>query len=573
MFSFRSLSRCLLACSLLIAPAAQAVEHIGPNCSLSSIQFALDTYPDETEFHIDVGTYAENLYINRSFDPHDIKLIGGYVGCSDDTMVSDPTRTVITAAGSNQSVVSVSGTVSPYFANLTLTGGAAPVGGGIHFEGTGWIFLRDVRISANAADKGGGIGVVPRDGPVVLNLNVNTLVSGNTAATLGGGVYVDGATSLLIGPTASLAYNTVTAGNTAGGGGGLAVVGPAHAHIGSIGFVDPASGITYGAVSHNRAIAGAGIKLLDGGIARLFSVARDRPTVIESNGDNDETLAGGGIGLSNDATLCGWGYALRDNRGSGAALSAIGSTVKLERTSMAICAELDPETAEHVDCIPGHACNRIEGNVGSSIVYSGSSLNHSASFAAGHVDIRGNTGSSYGMVYIDSGRAALYNCVLADNHAQSLLFWSGEFAMDGCTIARNLPMESGTPLNAFFAWSHPSLQMTRSIVWQPGAALLPRAPDTLSVVDVVASDAAALSGGTHSGITQANPLFVDETHGDYHLRRGSPAIDHSDAYGMSGYDLQMQPRCIELASAPHACDIGAYELQDRIFASGFEVAP
>lgn len=574
MLSFRfPLGGLLLACAAILPPAAQAVVHVGPNCSLSSIQFALDTFPEETEFHIDVGTYAENLYINYASDPHDIKLIGGFVDCSDDVVVVDPTRTVINVSGSHQSAVAITGTVNPYFANLTLTGGEAPVGGAIRFEGTGWMYLRDVRVTGNAADKGGGIGIVPRDGPVVLNLNENTLVSGNTAATLGGGVYISGATWMLQGPSAAIAYNSVTADSTAGGGGGLAIVGPAHAHIGSTGFQDPASGVAYGAVSYNRGFSGAGIKLVDGGIVRLFSVDPNRPTVIEGNGDNTGPSYGGGIDARSGSTVCGWGYALLNNRGSGAALYAFESNVKLDRTSMTSCAGLGPETVQHADCAPDHACNTMKGNVGSAIVYSGrNNSSQSVTFSAGHVDVRDNSSDGYGLFYLAGSSASLYNCSIVDNDASTLFFQSYELTMSGCTIAGNRSTDPATPLNVLFAWQNVSLNLNNSIVWQPGAAILPRAPDSAVVADVLASDAAALAIGTHSHIIQADPLFVDDANGNYHLRRGSPAVDYSGT-GSTTLDLELLPRCVPLVSDEHPCDVGAYELQEHIFASGFEASP
>jgi hypothetical protein len=324
-------------------------------------------------------------------------------------------------------------------------------------------------------------------------------------------------------------------------------------------------------VSYNHAISGAGIKLLDGGIVRLFPVEPGRPTVIEGNGDESGahmTLSGGGIAAYRGSRICGLGVALKDNRGIAAAIHALDSDVTLSRSTLDACGPLGAEPI-HAECVEGEPCNRIEGNVGQSIVYA-SHANGGATTRLERVDVRKNTATGYGLLYLESTPTTLSNCVIADNYAQALVFWSNALVMDGCTIAGNLRMDSATPLDVLLAWSSPTLTLARSIVWQPDEALLRRAPDSLSVTDVVGSDAAALSSGTHSGVLQADPRFTDPAQGDYHLRRDSPGVEYSPVAGSSSVDLEGRSRCIALAATSHPCDIGAYELQDRIFASGFD---
>lgn len=94
----------------------------------------------------------------------------------------------------------------------------------------------------------------------------------------------------------------------------------------------------------------------------------------------------------------------------------------------------------------------------------------------------------------------------------------------------------------------------------------------MSVDEVIASDADALGAGTHHGLLEANPRFVDAANGDYRLRADSPAIDYPYAF-TSVPDAEGRPRGIALVSTAHLYGIGAHERQDRLFASGFDDSP
>lgn len=75
----------------------------------------------------------------------------------------------------------------------------------------------------------------------------------------------------------------------------------------------------------------------------------------------------------------------------------------------------------------------------------------------------------------------------------------------------------------------------------------------------------AYVAGTLAGI---DPLFVDETNGNYRLQWGSPAINYginSPAAGVRSPDMDGHPRPFG-----GGVDAGAYEYYERIFANGFE---
>ena len=112
----------------------------------------------------------------------------------------DSTAPLVSLDGSSDgggSVLHVTGTTHLTLRNLTILRGANlgsddnnSVGGGIHFDGQGSLYLTRSTISTNEAGFGGGIDVNGSSGPVALTLDANTLVISNTADTSGGGIRV-----------------------------------------------------------------------------------------------------------------------------------------------------------------------------------------------------------------------------------------------------------------------------------------------------------------------------------------------------------------------------------------------
>lgn len=70
-------------------------------------------------------------------------------------------------------------------------------------------------------------------------------------------------------------------------------------------------------------------------------------------------------------------------------------------------------------------------------------------------------------------------------------------------------------------------------------------------------------------LSVANPEFVDALAYDFHLQRTSPMRNMGDAtFPLPTIDLDGNRRIVE--SAP---DLGAYEIQDFLFADGFDESP
>lgn len=566
------------ACGLMLATTSagnvHAAVHIGPGCAYSRIQDAIDALaPGETDYRVARGTYRENLLFNSPFESHRLQVRGGYVGCTDE-VVADPDATVIDASGTNRSAAAITGLVDVTFANLAITGGNAPQGGGILISGGGQLALDAVHLSANAAANGGGLFAIGSAGPLTVRIGEGTLISGNTANLRGGGVLLGGDARLLMNaPQSAIAYNTSLADDEDAGGGGLAIAGPARADIGSDGYFNAAANAWYGAISNNNAVRGGGVDVRAGGTLRIYSIDTQRPLAIH---DNHALSKGGGV-YAKDATstVCAWNVALRANSANqGAAMQAESAHVSLSRDF--VVDQCGPEAATTLgatECALGQPCNRIEGNSGSrSIVVATSS----ALLDADRVTMLNNTTQVGGGRLIDAiGEVSLQNCLVARNIAPYVAAWDGRLLLDGCTIADN----GTTGVDEVFrAASTSSLEVTRSIVIGDEYVLEPRLPPASAfVADVLTSNAAQLSIGEHDHVFEADPVFVDAAAGDYHLGAGSPAIDVSSAGLTTDLDGHARGIAASPAGGSRRFDLGAFEADagvpgDAIFRDTFERA-
>ena len=132
------------------------------------------------------------------------------------------------------SVIYIHGSSSVTLESLKLTEGVGTdFGGGIHFTGTGSLTLIDSTITNNGATFGAGIQFNGSGGNATLTLGVGTIIEQNTATSDGGGIHINGSARLFaLAPYTSVDSNSASHGY----GGGIAVIGPARADIGSPGY-------------------------------------------------------------------------------------------------------------------------------------------------------------------------------------------------------------------------------------------------------------------------------------------------------------------------------------------------
>jgi len=110
------------------------------------------------------------------------------------------------------------------------------------------------------------------------------------------------------------------------------------------------------------------------------------------------------------------------------------------------------------------------------------------------------------------------------------------------------------------------LSIVSSIFW--GNPLSTPGDVVENVSSDVAIDYSVFAGGAAGeGVVNADPLFVDQDNGDYHLQAGSPAIDAADGDALGDLDFDLNPRVDDPATTntgigdPPYGDIGAFEHQ------------
>jgi predicted outer membrane repeat protein len=473
-------------------------------------------------------------------------------------------------------------------------------GGGIYFGGFGSLELANTVVSNNQAGYGGGIDMSPSGGHADLTLDGDTLILENTALVSGGGIRIEGDTRLN-----ALKPNTLIEGNHAQGGygGGIEVIGPASAAIGSPGYG------TLGVIYFNDAQYGGGIAVLaqrDGSgtaYVDLFTTDPLNPVQISSN---SASIRGGAIYMQpftqhvpDDeglATVCASDFRIDDNIApEGAAVYAdfdsdvsgrnIGSSLYLNESD-----ECGETMNGAVACAPGVPCNEMAQNTaeddsgqptdGAVIL-----LDSTSSLNANRFILRGNM-AAYGINFVGAnengyGNGGMANCLIADNHTQHELIGlrrteSTTFAVGRCTLANNT-IDNGY---ALYANENATFSFANNIVDMPGVLTLDYtgAPGNLNLGYILSNDISTLPVDT---VIQGEPTFVDAANGDYHLQPTSLGVDF--APGVGGLDLDRSTRTVDLPDVPNVygpLDLGAYEIQvdtvlscanaDTIYCDGFD---
>jgi len=606
------------ACLFVASPAfAFQIFTVGPaaDCPYHSIQDAVDAAAatpgvDYVWISNDSASGSRYAYIGQHIHVNDadgVIIEGGFVSCSDPDL-ADSDYTTISAASNDGGPVfdidSAGGDV--YLGNLFITGasrGSNSYGGGIAFRGkvAGALLLRNATVSLNAASFGAGIDVEGYTAPAALVLEQNTLVLNNRAAQSGGGVRIAGDVRMFAtDPQIWIGFNHADNGD----GGGINVVGPARADIGSPGY----NGI--GVVSSNSAQLGGGVSLYAGpatanganAVARFFSMDGSHPVQISGN---SATSAGGAFNLianSHDcgsvtcidnADVCLFDARVDDNLApTGAAIYGATTTAFGEHVYVNPKGNCGPEAPVSLGaqaCVPGVACDEISNNInedGGGNPTGGATVelqNNGGFFYAERLHMTGNQG---GHVFASTTPSdeiltdvELSDTLIADNTLSgslvSLDSGADTFVLDRSTVAGNT-LGAG----AVILVDGIKVSLTNSIIDQPGHITLDfntGSSNNLTANYVLATEILEL--GTRTGVMQGEPTFADAAHGNYHLAYGSLGIDFAPAG--TGSDLDRKPRTVDLNLVPDLfgpMDLGAYELQaapacvasDTIFCNGFQ---
>jgi len=564
-------------------------------CTFNDLQSAIDDALPNPGCTSVIHVTREHTYTDQhlTISNRNIKLVawGDGVACSDVvnqcTFFGCPlppaaSNPLVTIAGHDgDSVIHIDGASNVSLLNLTITGGSVDDdqnGGGIYYDGSGSLTLASSTVVGNHAGYGGGIYVNGDGGPASLTLNAHTLILNNTAVVSGGGLHIEGDTTVTMdGVQSQIGFNHALTGY----GGGLAVNGPARVNIGSPGY----GGL--GVIYLNDAIWGGGVaafgigdaEIVNAAVVKFYTTDSANPVRIQNN----YASSGGGafyakghvdfFSNNNTAYICASRFRIDENSAPEGAVAYMDFDSSLDES---IGSVLDLNTgcagAGGV-CDPGIPCNIISDNVASddqgaptngAIVL----LAEHGSFEADGLEMRRNSAGS--LVTANSGgqEIQLHNCLLVDNQVSGDLLGLENYVAtaDTCTIAGN------SIGGRVFDYLH---TLSNSLIAQPGILT----GYVLSALYVLSTDVSKMPSDV-TVQTLYDPQFVDAASGDYHLRPTSPAVDF--AGGLGGYDLEAKPRDIDLAGVANKFgprDLGAYELQtarvcsenDKIFCNGFEL--
>jgi hypothetical protein len=420
-------------------------------------------------------------------------------------------------------------------------------------------------------------------------------VLNNVAQYDGGGIRLTGQSRLFsLQPQTLIGYNQAPNGY----GGGIAVIGPARADIGSAGYNGSP------VIEFNTAADGGGIAVVDNGsgeaVLREFATNTSQPTAIQSNTASSH---GGGIFVTGQANACLFAPHIADNIAEdGAAVydsaNFTDSGIYINGGSPSrLGADCGPELVADLggskDCRPYDAqCSVFASNAtkhadgtpapgGVISTYDGGNL------IATRFRIR--TSVAGYAIYMNGGNAVVNRCLITDNAVSTYLVWgapSNTAAFHNCTIANN----SIDGFSVFvFDYFPILLDLANDIVDQPGkntASWDSRGGGTFNVEYILTNSVSGLPSGNPS-IVQGLPIFVDAANGDYHLAPGAQtALDFGNT-GAVDFDLDGGLPTVDLPSMPNFLssagdlggDLGAYERQnlffncgtsDTVFCSGFE---
>jgi hypothetical protein len=590
------------------------------SCNYNTIQDAIDGAVGDPACPDRIYITGDHLYTSGFCDPSHIGScqlsIAGksveLIGAKDDSCAdvpanaceivhncpAEPTGIVALNGEDSTRVLTVTGTSNVTLRNVTITHGySSGDGGGISFDGAGSLALYNSYVDFSTASSGGGINVNGSGAGATLTLGSNVQILGNTANGSGGGVRITGATYMLaVAPQIGLYDNHALTAY----GGGLQIVGPAQADIGS-------SGLGGGVVFLNDAAYGGGIAVntIDDShrsVLRLFTTDPAKPVRISNN---SASHTGGGIFLKplvsstayTPSFLCAWDFRIDNNVAQeGSAIysdedhstlngDTEGGTVLLNGAG---CTDPEPISAlGAVPCTPSLNCNVIDDNVAADIDANptdGSAIlmQSRSTLSAPRLILRDNQGGH--VIRTLETVAYLFDCLIVKNTVSSelILFENegGNPETPGYEQIKNCTLSNNSVGGSHVIASAHELILSASIIYQavvPTLSYSGTAGD-LEVDHILSNDTSTLPATPD--IIQGSPEYQDVAAGDYHLKSTSLGIDFAPSG--DGVDLDGKQRAVDLPSIANfdgARDLGAYELQnlfyecgagDSVFCDGFD---
>lgn len=527
----------------------------GPNDPFCTIGAAVSAAANGDTIHIAAGTYLENLVLDKS-----LTLLGTNGAAS--TIVDGASAgTVITITAA--AVVSLEG--------LTITHGAALIGGGLEIDSSSDVTISECIVTVNAAtgstyvDTFGG-------GVYVLDATLTVLATSitNNTAVYGGGIRNDGGTVSLV--------DTIVSGNHTsyqgyvGAGAGIDNGGTLHltnskitsnhddsesvdysAGGGIVGGVVDGSGVE---ISSNH-VAGSG-----GGIANATLALTD--SLIE---DNDAAW-GGGI---DDCTGTLEASVIRGNVATGG--SSYGSVVGGTGGGAYLHG-----TFAFTECLFENNTARGNGSLGGGawLTDGGSSVTLDRCTLRGNIAQTGAGAMLSANPFSDSTSIVLRDCAVIDNSASfggglscSTPLRHQTIQLLRCTLGGNSAGVDGGGLSVD-PHSKGSVTIDHTIVAGNSTLKSGAAPDcdgtlTSNGYNCIGDTTGCTVTGDGTGnLLDVDPLYADPANGDFTLQPASPCLDAGDpAQEPGGKDAAGHPRLLDgNLDRVMVLDMGAYEFDN-----------
>ncbi|MEO8671815.1 MAG: hypothetical protein ABI411_10910 [Tahibacter sp.] len=561
------------------------------DCTYSTIQAAINASVSGDTIRIQGGaTYSEHLTITGKSLTLSTGTCTPVIGRPESEAGEMPSAvgqiTISGSGGANTAVLTISGTANVTLKNLLIRNGhSSGNGGGIYYNGAGSLNLFNVMITQNVSNGGGGIDFNGTGSGASLFIGADTIISNNTAHGSGGGIRLRGASSMLMDAPAAILVNHADA-----EGGGLQVISPATADIGSPGIA-PFPAFVLNDATNGGAIA---IYYNTGTIplVRLYTTDPQNPMELENNsasnvgggiyihGENDDlyydTLAMFDVRFNGNTARNGaaWFQDDYDYFGPGQYST---SRVSFNRSEF-----VSPPT-QAVRCAANVPCNDFVDNA--TIDINGNPTNGALIYvsAGGYLDaermrVTHNTAAQFLMADDDDDVTSvmLYTSLIADNVFTDCLIRKNRATIlyaKQSTIAHN-DIGGGSLIIGDVGY----IFLENDIIDQPETVYTgggDRGADY-----VLTSD--PLMAGYGTNLIHGAPLFANPADGNYHLaatRRGtavtaSPGIDVLAPISGDDRDLDYRSFDQNVSAVPDrdgVRDLGAFEAQPiaRIFGDGF----
>ncbi len=544
-----------LALGWLFGLGALIARPLAP-AAASTIQSLIDAAPAGGAVSLPAGTYQESLTVGKT-----LTLTGASGG------------TVLQAAA-GQRVITVTAGNSLKLVNLTLTGGQTSGAGGAVYLVNGSLTLVNCLITQNSAAYGGG---VFQDGPSGRVDVINSRIERNTSANHGGGLYVTGSAAFT---NAQVLSNTAS---VHGGG--------AHVQNGRVDVLggefrnNRALGGNGGALNLNGDLSLDGAQIISntavaGGGVQQWNVAPSVYITSTRFERNTASSLGGGAAISGTLRVLSSTFA-SNLVNSAAGQDAFAGGLYASGTSLILGSTF---TDNVVYCNNDGGCSHADGGglystaAILSIINGSFSGNQAGRMGGGMSDtsitltlvnaaFRGNRAGWGGGLNHFGGSPTLINVLFSGNAAGwggGLLSSQAQATLKHVTFAGNLGFNFGGGLENFGG----TVQLVNSVLWGNAGTNGPQLyTDLGGTTSATYSDIQFTGVYTGTGNLNADPQFVQPitasvaptTSGDYHVRPGSPLIDHGTFVSVTT-DLDGRPRPIGAGF-----DMGVYEFQPQLY--------